>query len=219
MRLALSLAALTFASLVLGEEPRREALSAEQLAAWVSALGHEEYQAREEAQARLLTAGTSAEGLLKEAAETSADAEIRVRAARILKLMYARPRIEAATRELGSDDWEALRGALNTLCAEFDQGTGAEAALAKAASGSGPAAQMAKRIQDQWEQIARQKEQFKQNLTPENAAFLKQYLTSLNQNMKQVVQRLCRVEFDRRKQKPHEARKPALAAVEKQVKE
>jgi hypothetical protein len=219
MRLALSLAVLSLAGSALCEEQRAEAPTAEQLAAWVSALGHEEYQAREEAQAQLVTAGTSAEGVLKDAAENSTDAEIRVRAARILKLMYARPRIEAAVRELGADNWENLRAALNTLCAEFDQGTGAEAALAKAASGSGPAAQMAKRIKDQWDQIARQKEQFKQNLTAENAAFLRQYLTSLNENMKQVVQQLCRVEFDRRKQKPHEAKKPAVAAVEKQVKE
>jgi hypothetical protein len=201
MRWWLSLASVALMGLQAAEETR-DAPTAEQLAAWVKALGHEEYAVREEAQAHLASAGSTAASALQDAVDNSGDAEVRERAARLLKCMNARPRIEAAVKKLGADTWDELGPALNTLCAELGQGTGAEAALNEVAAGNDAAAQMAKRVKEQWEAIARQKEQFRQSITPENAVFLQQYLKSLNENLKLSVQSVCRNELERRQKKP-----------------
>ena len=118
------------------ERPAGEAPSPEQVRAWIGELGDARFAVREQAQQQLLAAGPAAEAALKQAAGQTADAEVQSRALQVLRILAARPRLEAALRQLDTDDPDKLAAAVDALCAEFGQGSGAEEAVARAAQAS-----------------------------------------------------------------------------------
>jgi hypothetical protein len=163
----------------------------------IAELGSDDFRVRERAHQRLRDAGGEAKAALESAAEDSTDAEVRQRAEILLRRLNAGPRVASAMAKLDSAQWEEVKAALYALCDEYGEETGAEDAVRKASDGKGQAARMARVLNQQWDNWARQQQQFMRNISFQNAQFLQQYYANLKLNMKHSsVDFMCKREFD-----------------------
>lgn len=100
------------------DEPSSQAADAEQIATWIEQLGHVDYDKREQAMERLLEAGPAALARVREAAEATADDEVRARCNELIahyeSLSSARAIDALAAGKLDPDEvafpgWQRLR--------------------------------------------------------------------------------------------------------------
>jgi HEAT repeat protein len=127
-----------------------EAPAAEQLKTWASQLGDDDYQKREEAQAKLAEAGPAAIPYLKEALKNE-DLEVRQRAERLLAPLNREEHLTEAAQTLGDPDWEKVSHAIDVLLDRCDEKS--ENAVAQAAAGAGRNASMAQVLQKEIQSI------------------------------------------------------------------
>ncbi len=124
--------------------------SPEQMKLWASQLGDDDFQRREEAQAKLTDAGPAAIPYLKEAMKHE-DVEIRQRAERLLAPLNRDERLTEAARGLGDSDWEKVHQAINVLLERCDEKS--EAAVAQVAAGTDRRASMAQVLRKEIQNI------------------------------------------------------------------
>jgi hypothetical protein len=127
-----------------------EAPDAEQLKVWASQLGDDDYQKREEAQAKLAEAGSAAIPYLKEALKNE-DLEVRQRAEKLLAPLNREEHLTQAAQTLGDADWEKVTHAIDVLLDRCDERS--ENAVAQVASGAGRNASMAQVLQKEIQNI------------------------------------------------------------------
>ena len=179
----------------------------EQLKAWAAQLGDDDFQKREEAQARLAEAGPAAIPYLKEALKHD-DLEVRQRAERLLAPLNRDERLGEAARALGDPDWEKVHRAIDALLERCDEKS--ESAVAQAAGGTGRNAAMAQvlrreiqNIRKADDEIARFLEIGKRNRAVQTAVDKKK--DEVQRVYRQRAYEACLKEFERLKTAAAEA--------------
>jgi HEAT repeat protein len=178
-----------------------EAPDAAQLKVWATQLGDDDYQKREEAQAKLAEAGPAAIPYLKEALKNE-DLEVRQRAERLLAPLNREEHLTEAAQTLGDPDWEKVTHAIDVLLDRCDEKS--ENVVAQAAAGAGRNASMAQVLQKEIQsirkaddEIARFVEMGKRNRAVKTAVDKKK--DEVQRVYRQRAYESCRREFERLK--------------------